>query len=208
VRVPVPLDVSRPEVAEKADASPEPTAVSGGLFDMSAPLRAAEFRGETLEQLLDRNVAELLQELRVAFTGVQVLFAFLLGLSFTQRFAALDHVELAVYVVALLSTALATMMFIAPVSLHRIVFRRRQKAALVIVADRLLVIGLALLVLAITSSVLLTLDVVLGQPWAAIGASVTALVGLLACYAVPLRIRRRGHGLAPDTTRAPDPDQG
>jgi hypothetical protein len=178
------------------------------LFDMSAPLRAAESRGETLEQLLDRNVSELLQELRVAFTGVQVLFAFLLGLSFTQRFRSLDHAELAVYVVALLSTALATMMFIAPVSLHRIVFRRRQKAALVIVADRLLIIGLVLLVLAITSSVLLTLDVVLGQPWAAIGASVTALVGLLTWYAVPLRIRRRGHGLAPETGRVTESGQG
>jgi hypothetical protein len=175
---------------------------------MSGPLRSAESRGETLEQLLDRNVAELLQELRVAFTGVQVLFAFLLGLSFTQRFQSLDHVELAVYVVALLSTALATMMFIAPVSLHRIVFRRRQKAALVMMGDRLLVVGLGLLALAITSSVLLTLDVVLGRPWAVVGASATALVALLTWYVLPLRIRRRGHGLAPDTTRATDPEQG
>jgi hypothetical protein len=69
-----------------------------------------------LEQLLDRNLSEVLQELRVAFT---------------------------VYVVALLSTALATMVLTAPVSFHRIVFRRGQKAALVVVADRLLIVGLA-----------------------------------------------------------------
>ena len=124
---------------------------------------------ETLEQVLDRNLAELLQELRVAFTGVQILFAFLLSMAFTARFTELDGFDITVYVVALLSTAMATMVLIAPVSFHRIVFRRQQKAALVIVADRLLMVGLALLIPAICSSVLLILDVVLGR-WQAIGA--------------------------------------
>ena len=113
----------------------------GRRFDHSSAQRAADSRGETLEQLLDRNLAELLQELRVAFTGVQILFAFLLSLAFTQRFTELDGFDIAVYVVALLSTALATMVLIAPVSFHRIVFRRGQKAALVVVADRLLMRG-------------------------------------------------------------------
>src|SRR5215217_9305533 len=162
---------------------PGPTA-SGGLFDPSGALQTAASRGETVDQVLDRNVAELLQELRVAFTGVQILFAFLLGMAFTQRFTLLQAFDLVVYTVALLSTATATMLLIAPVSFHRIVFRRRQKAALVVVADRLLMVGLALLIPAICSSVLLILDVVLGRWQAVVGCSVTVLVGLLTWYAL------------------------
>jgi hypothetical protein len=78
----------------------------GRRFDHSSAQRAADSRGKTLEQLLDRNLAELLQELRVAFTGVQILFALLLGMAFTQRFTELDGFDIAVYVVALQSTAL------------------------------------------------------------------------------------------------------
>jgi hypothetical protein len=173
---------------------PGPTA-SSGLFDPSGALQTAASRGETVDQVLDRNVAELLQELRVAFTGVQILFAFLLGMAFTQRFTQLQTFDLAVYTVALLSTATATMLLIAPVSFHRIVFRRRQKAALVVVADRLLVIGLAMLVPAIGCSVLLIIDLVLGR-WAGIVCgSVIALIGLLTWYVLPLVIRRGGHGV-------------
>ena len=168
-----------------------------GRFDLAAAVRAAESRGETLDQVLDRNVGELLQELRVAFTGVQILFAFLLALAFTQRFEALGRFDLGVYTVALLSTAFATMLFIAPVSFHRIVFRRRQKFALVIVADRLLVVGLALLIPAISSAVLLIMDVVLGRWQAILGSSLTASVGLLTWYALPLAIRRSGQGVVP-----------
>src|SRR4051795_7060758 len=84
-------------------------------FDPAAAMRAAELRGETLDQVLDRNVNELLQELRVAFTGVQLLFAFLLTLAFTQRFKELDRVDVIVYTVVLLTTALATFVLIAPV---------------------------------------------------------------------------------------------
>src|SRR3954470_752038 len=147
-------EVSPPAEVDRA-------APRAGRFDTSVAVQAAESRGETLDQVLDRNVNELLQELRVAFTGVQILFAFLLSLAFTQRFADLGTFDLGVYTVALMSTALATMVFIAPVSFHRIVFRRRQKFALVIVADRLLVVGLALLIPAISSAVLLIMDVVL-----------------------------------------------
>jgi hypothetical protein len=172
-----------------------------GLFDAAAAARTAESRGETVDQVIDRNVIELLQEMRVAFTGVQILFAFLLSLAFTQRFAELDAFDLLVYTTALMSTALATMLFIAPVSFHRIVFRRRQKPALVVVADRMLVVGLALLIPAISSSVLLILDVALGRRAAIVGSSFTALVGLLTWYALPLVIRHTGHGVTPDHNR-------
>src|SRR4051794_25620995 len=177
---------------------------SGGRFDHSPALRTAESRGETVDQVLDRNVAELLQELRVAFTGVQILFAFLLSLAFTQRFGSLDGFDLTVYTVALMSTALATIVLIAPVSFHRIVFRRRQKAALVAVADRCLVTGLAALVLAITSAVLLILDVALGRWQAVAGSSAIALTALLTWYALPFAVRRSGRrGVPPHHRAAP-----
>jgi hypothetical protein len=168
--------------------------VHAGFFDAAAALRSAEERGETVDQVLDRNLNELLQELRVAFTGVQLLFAFLLSLAFQQRFEDLDGFDLGVYTASLMITALATLVLIAPVSFHRLVFRRRQKAALVVVADRLLIVGLALLVCAITSCVLLILDVALGRAAAVVGSSLTALVGLLTWYALPLAIRRSGQG--------------
>ena len=171
--------------------------IPGGLFDTASTVRSAQSRGETVDQVLDRNVNELLQELRVAFTGVQVLFAFLLSLAFTQRFKDLDAFDLGVYTTALMTTALTTLLLIAPVSFHRLVFRRRQKAALVVVADRLLIIGLALLIPAISSCVLLILDVALGLVPAIVGSSLTVLVGVLTWYALPLTIRRSGRGVLP-----------
>jgi hypothetical protein len=176
--------------------------------DPSPAARAAESRGETVEQLLDRNLAELLQELRVAFTGVQILFAFLLSLVFTQRFEELGGFDIAVYTVALLSTALATMVLIAPVSFHRLVFRRRQKAALVAVADRLLTAGLGALVLAISSAVLLILDVVVGRWPGVAGGGLTALTAVLIWYVLPLWARRNGLGLAPGVPEEPAGQEG
>jgi hypothetical protein len=182
-------------------AAPDDATTPRRRFDLAMALQTAESRGETLDQVLDRNVAELLQELRVAFTGVQILFAFLLSLAFTQRFADLGPFDLTVYTIALMSTALATMVLIAPVSFHRIVFRRRQKAALVSAADQLLIVGLALLIPAISSAVLLILDVALGRWQAIVGSSITAGVGLLTWYALPLAIRYSGHGTAPPPQR-------
>src|SRR3954467_536171 len=176
--------------------SGEPVAGLGRL-DPTAAIRTAEERGETVDQVLDRNVVELLQELRVAFTGVQILFAFLLSLAFTQRFEELDGFDLVVYTTALMSTALATLVLIAPVSFHRLVFRRRQKAALVVVADRLLLAGLGLLVLAISAATLLVLDVVLGLWPGLLGGGAVFLAGLLTWYALPLWARRSGVGTAP-----------
>lgn len=166
--------------------------VPHGRLDGELVQRTAERRGESPDQVLDRNLGELLQELRVAFTGVQLLFAFLLTLPFQARFDRLDDVGLTVYTVTLLSTALATLTLIAPVSFHRLVFRRQQKAALVAVADRLLLTGLALLLLAITSATLLVLDVALGRPSAVAGAVVVAVFGVVLWYVLPFRQRRLG----------------
>jgi len=192
---------------KQAAAADRPVTRNAG-FDLSPAVRAAESRGETLDQVLDRNVNELLQELRVAFTGVQLLFAFLLTLAFTQRFKELDRVDVIVYTVVLLTTALATFVLIAPVSFHRILFRRRQKAALVVMAHRFLVAGLALLVFSISGAVLLILDVVLGRGPAVICGVVTAVVGLFTWYGLPLLVRRAGHGRAPAVGGRPHPGDG
>lgn len=155
------------------------------------PQHTARDRDETPDQVLDRNTGELLQELRVTITGVQVLFGFLLTLPFSYRFGDLDGLETALYTVTLMATALSTIALIAPVPVHRLLFRRRERAALVRVGDRLLVVGLALLLLAVVSAVLLVLDVVLGWTAALVGGGVVAVAGLVSWYAVPIRIRTR-----------------
>ena len=155
------------------------------------PQHTARDRDETPDQVLDRNTGELLQELRVTITGVQVLFGFLLTLPFSDRFGDLDGLETALYTVTLMATALSTIALIAPVPVHRLLFRRRERAALVRVGDRLLVVGLALLLLGVVSAVLLVLDVVLGWTAALVGGGVVAVAGLVTWYALPLRIRTR-----------------
>ena len=154
----------------------------------------AQLRGQTPEQVLDRNLAELLQEMRVAITGVQVLFAFLLTLPFTVRFDEQGPFGTTVYTVTLLSTATAILVLIAPVSFHRTLFRQRRKAELVAFADRALLIGLGLLFLGIASAVLLVLDVVLGRWPAVVGCGFVVAVGAVAWYALPLRHRRSPAG--------------
>ena len=170
----------------------------GSWFDSDAAIRSAVSRGESLDQLLDRNLNELLQELRVAITGVQILFAFLLGLAFTSRFSSLDRFQVSVYMVTLLATALTTIVLIAPVAFHRLVFRRRQKSALIMVADRLLLVGLGLLVLAISCAVLLIVDVVLGRSIGVPAGGLTALTGILTWFGLPVWARRTRLGLPPD----------
>ncbi len=151
-------------------------------------------RGQTAEEVLDRNLAELLQEIRVAITGVQILFAFLLTLPFSARFDELGVFGTTVYAVTLLSTATAMLVLIAPVSFHRTLFRQRRKQQLVAFADGALVVGLALLLLGIAAAVLLVLDVVLGR-WPAVACcAFVVLLGAVVWYLLPLRQRRPSDG--------------
>ncbi len=161
----------------------------GGLEPVSPHARA---RGETEAQRLDRNYVELLQELRVAQTGTQILFAFLLTMAFTDRFHEITGFQRTLYVVTLIAAALATGLMIGPVSFHRIVFRRQQKRALVEVANVLAIAGLILLAVAMTCGVLLVLDATVGR---LLALCLTALVGAwFVCfwYVVPLLYRRNG----------------
>jgi hypothetical protein len=150
--------------------------------DVEASARA---RGERPEEVLDRNVDELLQETRVATAGVQFLFAFLLALPFTPRFESLDSFHENVYTVTLLSTACAAVVLIAPVSYHRVLFRQHEKAAVVTFADRALMVGLVLLLVGIASAVLLVLDVVLGRGAGIAGCALILLLAAGLWFALP-----------------------
>jgi hypothetical protein len=153
-------------------------------------------RGETELQAVDRQFTELLQELRVAQTGVQILFAFLLGLAFTTRFAELSSAEQAVYLVTLVLSATSAALLIAPVSYHRTVFRQRLKSQLVSAGHRYAVVGLVLLMLALAGAVQLAASFVLGA-WAALLAA--ALTGLFITlwFVIPLVHRIRHHHRSP-----------
>lgn len=117
-------------------------------------------RDETPAQRDDRNLLELLQELRVAGLGVQVLFGFLLSIPFTMKFSRLSTGQRDLYVTALLMAALATAVLVAPVAYHRLVFRRAEKERLVRAANVLALVGLSIVALAVASAVALVLSYV------------------------------------------------
>jgi hypothetical protein len=149
-----------------------------------------EHRAEAPLQRADRNFAELLQELRVAQTGVQILFAFLLTLSFTDRFAMADAFQRSVYVFTLATSATTVALLVAPVAVHRLLFQRGRKRELVLVGHRLVVTGLVCLAVTMLAGMLLALDVVVGR---AAGVSVVAALALVfaALWAgLPLRVRQ------------------
>ncbi len=120
-------------------------------------------RDETAMQRLDRNWADLLQELRVLQTGVQLLTGFLLTLPFQNRFAELSTFQEVVYLATVALAVSSIGFLIAPVSLHRILFRRHARHVMVAMTHRLAVTGVALLSVAITGVVLLIFDVVAGR---------------------------------------------
>jgi hypothetical protein len=118
--------------------------------------------GETEDERVNRNFAELLQEVRVAETGVQILFAFLLTLPFTQRFGDLAGRDIAAYVASALGAAVATVMLVAPVSFHRLTFRQGRKPELVTFASLVALVGLVAFGIALICAAFLIADVVLG----------------------------------------------
>lgn len=132
-------------------------------------------------------MAELLQELRVALPGVQILFAFLLTVPFAAGFDRLDSFQRNLYFGVLLSTAVATALLIAPTAHHRLLFRKRDKENLVRVSNRLTIAGLAVLSISLTGAVLLISDLLFKFPGpivftAAIGITLVVLWGVLPLY--------------------------
>ncbi|WP_225226511.1 DUF6328 family protein [Oerskovia gallyi] len=148
-------------------------------------------RDETDDERADRNWAELLQELRVTQMGVQILTGFLLTLPFQQRFGELDSAQRNVYLCLVVLSVLATGLLVAPVSLHRMLFRQHLKARLVTSADRLARVGLVVLALVVTGTVLLIFDVVVGWTAAVIAAVGALVLFALLWVALPLGLMRR-----------------
>jgi len=148
-------------------------------------------RDETETERADRNLAELLQELRISGLGVQVLFGFLLSLPFTARFARLSQAQHDLYLASLVLCAVATTLLLGPVAYHRLVFRRRQKEPVVQAASVMATLGLVAVALAISASVLLASSTVAtGLPAWLITVFVVLLFGGL-WFAFPLVRRRR-----------------
>ena len=133
----------------------------------------ADPRDETEAERDDRNLAELLQELRVTGLGVQVLFGFLLSLPFTNRFTSLSASQRHLYVACLALSAVATALLLGPVAYHRVVFRRGRKERLVRAASVMAILGLITVGLAVSAAVLLVTGYVIGGLAAGL---ITALV--------------------------------
>jgi O-antigen/teichoic acid export membrane protein len=143
-------------------------------------------KNETEKQRWDRNFADLLQELRVAQTGVQILFAFLLTLPFSNGFPKTTAFQKDIYLVALISAAAATAMIIAPVAFHRALFRQGRKPELVRYAHRMATTGVGFLLIAMVSSVLLITDYLLSFWAAAVLTVVTGVFFLTFWAAIPV----------------------
>jgi putative flippase GtrA len=146
--------------------------------------------GETEAERDDRNLIELLQELRVAGLGVQVLFGFLLSLPFSKGFVKLSHAQRELYVTAVVLAAISIALLVGPVAYHRLVFRRHQKEQLIRDANRMAILGLASVGLAVSAAVLLVVSSVdTGAPVVIISVFVFCLFAGL-WFVLPLARRR------------------
>jgi len=155
-------------------------------------MSTADGRNETQDERDDRNLMELLQELRVAGLGVQVLFGFLLSLPFTNGFAKLTHAQRGLFLADLILAALATVVLLGPVAYHRLVFRRHLKQPLINVANKLAIAGLAAVALAVTVAVILVTSFVEGNtPAIILGVFMGCLIAVL-WFVLPLVRRQRG----------------
>ena len=142
---------------------------------------------ETEKERLDRNLEQLLGELRLALPGVQVLFAFLLVVPFNQRFADITSFQRTIYFITLLCATAACACLIAPTAHHRIEFRAQDKKRIVFGATRLAIAGLALLAAAMTGAVTLITDFLYSSTTVVIIASLVALLFALLWFAWPIK---------------------
>lgn len=156
-------------------------------------------REESEGERLDRNLGELLQELRVALPGVQVLFAFLLAVPFQQNFTKITELEKRIYFATLLFTAISAALLISPSAYHRITFRYQQKRKLIFYSNRFTIAGLFFLALAMTGAIALITAVLFGTVASVVTSTLALLVFAFFWFALPLRrrLRFRAEGLKP-----------
>ena len=151
-------------------------------------------RNESEAERVERNWNEILQELRVIQTGTQILTGFLLALAFQPRFTELGQQEVTIYLVLVAVSVIATVLALAPVSLHRALFRKRAKPEIVRLAHRLLMLTLVAVAFTLAGTTVLIFDVVIG-PTAGLVAGGTALVVIAAAWLLmPAIVRRNRRG--------------
>ncbi|OBK73579.1 DUF6328 family protein [Mycobacterium sp. 1274761.0] len=148
-------------------------------------------RDETEAQRLDRNWSSLLQELRVTQTGVQLLTGFLLTLPFQQRFTQLDGTMRVVYLATVACSIGATVLLVAPVGMHRVLFRRHRLDAIVSVSHSFAISGLALLGAALVGVAVVIFDTVIGRTGALIAGGATLVALASFWFLLPLPLRRK-----------------
>jgi Family of unknown function (DUF6328) len=148
--------------------------------------RASQHEGQEAREIRDRQVAEILQELRVAITGGQILFGFLLTVPFAQRWSDTDDFQRTLFLITLLSIASATACFIAPTAAHRLRFHQGDRPFLVSYANVAAIAGLVFLMTAMTSAVLLVTDFVYSRTTAVVATATVGVVLLTLWFAVPL----------------------
>jgi hypothetical protein len=134
----------------------------------------------------NRELIEFLNELRVVLPGVQVLFAFLLTLPFTQRFESIDGTERATYVVSFAFTTLSAILLMTPATWHRIRFRKQDKETMLRVTNQFALAGLVSLAVAVVAAVGLVAEVVLSLGWASAAAIASGVLIALLWFAIPL----------------------
>ena len=173
--------------------------ITGNAADQDADPN--DGRDETLTERLDRNWDEILQELRVIQTGTQILTGFLLAAVFQSRFSDLDDYQRTVYACLVVVTILTTVMGLAPVSLHRVLFRQRAKATIVASTDRLLQVTMGGVAITLAGTAMLIFDFVFGRVGGVLaGAGVLAVVCML-WVVLPRVLRRRAdHGVGSTTS--------
>lgn len=149
-------------------------------------------RNESTEERMDRNWMELIQELRVLQTGVQILGGFLLTLPFQSRFGELDDWQRGLYLFNVMVAALTTVLIVIPVSVHRRLFRRGLKATLVSSADAVTKWALGGVALLIVGSATLVFDFTAGRTAGIVAGGFIVLTLLLLVIGMPLRLYRQG----------------
>ena len=160
---------------------------------MSAPGRP----GETPEQRDDRNLVDLLQELRVGTLGVQVLFGFLLGLPFTVRFSRLEAWQRWLYLAIIMMSTVSIVLLVAPVAYHRLLFRRHQLGSLLRAANVMAIAGMAAVSLAVSGAVLLVTSYV--EPGLPTPVLTIIVVAMFAGFWFVLPLMRRGRSSRSDS---------
>jgi Na+/melibiose symporter-like transporter len=141
---------------------------------------------ETHEERVNRELIELLNELRVALPGVQVLFAFLLAVPFSQRFAETTNLQRDTFMVALLSTLAGSVFLIAPTAYHRIRFRDRDKEAMLRISNVFAIVGVIFLAIGMTSVVFLVTDIIFKGIVTTVVTSLTAALFAAVWFVLPL----------------------